>query len=1056
MSRREELEHSLAALEAQRAILGDAIIEPAVAALRKELAALELPPTELNPAAALRRLVPQTYAERLLATQRRTEPERRQVTILFSDVKGSTAMAETLDPEEVLEIMNGAFEFLIQPIFQHEGTLARLMGDAILAFFGAPLAHENDPERALRAALEIIAGAQEYAARLEAERGIRDFNVRVGINTGLVVVGEVGSDLRVEYTAMGDAINLAARMEQNAPIGGVLITQATYRLVQGIFNMTPQPPLIVKGKSRPIKTYTVHGLRDRAPLTERRGIEGIAVPMIGREAELTQLEGAWHAAQEGILQAITISGEAGLGKSRLLHEFQRWLQEQATPPLILKGRAVPETLNTPYGIVRDLFARYLSIRDSDTAETLQQKIAAGFAPQLPPERAHVVGHLIGFDLSAAPAVQKLTGASAFAGQAQADLLIYFRALASEQPLAVFLDDLHWTDAASLNFIARLRQSLTDCRLLIIGLTRPTLYEHHPEWRQAFQSTQLELMPLSTAASRTLVEALLQKVRALPESLRQMIVKQAEGNPFYVEELIKMLLDDGVITGDKEGWQVEITRLDALKVPATLIGVLQARIDSLSQEEKDLLQQASVAGRDFWDALLLELNPTEHQALGQLLSSVQRRELIYRHEHSIFNNAEEYRFKHIVLRDVVYETVLLKLRRRYHEMTAHWLETHSGTRVNEHAGLIAEHYARAGNAEQAGAWFLKAGQAARNVSAFHEAEIVYQRALEFVAPTAQGAVRIALGKVLEKLTRYDEAVQSLETGIAVAREHDPAQVPEGLTELSWINTLRGNHEAAFAYATEAFELAQDIGDRREMARARMRYCGTHPDYDAAQTLACYEEVLADFIAAEDPHGQAVCLLNIGNIYLDDLRIFEDAATYYRRSQELFHVQGNRWGIENCLMNLGITISQQGDQPTAIQYYQEALHLAQEIDDGEGIALGLENLGNACLKLEQYDAAATHYTRSFDLSLRLGLLPLALVALSNLAETALKQGDYETAALRLGTVQAQIHLHPGLREELERLASEVQARLKPESYDAALKQGAALSLVEASKLLPWKTT
>ena len=217
------------------------------------------PATSEGVADRLQRLIPHEYAERLRRTRGRLGYERRLVTILFCDVQGSTAIAEGLDPEQVLEIMDGAFEFLIAPIHRQEGTLARLMGDAILAFFGAPLAHEDDPERAIRAGLEITAGAREYAAKLERELGIRGFNVRVGIHTGQVVVGEVGSDLRAEYTAMGDAVNLAARMEQNAPTGGVLITQATYRHVRGVFDVQAQPPLHVKGRAEPVQSYVVEG-----------------------------------------------------------------------------------------------------------------------------------------------------------------------------------------------------------------------------------------------------------------------------------------------------------------------------------------------------------------------------------------------------------------------------------------------------------------------------------------------------------------------------------------------------------------------------------------------------------------------------------------------------------------------------------------------------------------------------------------------------------------------------------------------------------------------------
>jgi class 3 adenylate cyclase len=247
---------------------------------------------------AIERLIPSAYAQRLLSTRGQVARERRTVTILFSDVKGSTAMAQGLDPEDWLEVMDGAFKVLIEPVYHYEGTLARLMGDAVLAFFGAPIAHEDDPERAIRAALDIIRGARKYASRLERERGISGFDVRVGIHTGLVVVGEVGSDLRVEYTAMGDAVNLAARTEQNAPPGGLLITHDTYRHVQGVFDVLAQEPLLVKGRSEPVQTYLVERAKPRAFRKPVRGVEGIETRMVGREAELKRLQEALYVTLE--------------------------------------------------------------------------------------------------------------------------------------------------------------------------------------------------------------------------------------------------------------------------------------------------------------------------------------------------------------------------------------------------------------------------------------------------------------------------------------------------------------------------------------------------------------------------------------------------------------------------------------------------------------------------------------------------------------------------------------------------------------------------------------
>ncbi|MGD2178327.1 MAG: adenylate/guanylate cyclase domain-containing protein, partial [Anaerolineae bacterium] len=362
---------------------------------------------------AIQRLVPREFAERLLATRGQVQPERRMVTILFCDVKGSTAIAERLDPEDVMEIMDGAFDVLIKPIVRYEGTVARLMGDAVLAFFGAPIAHEDDPERACHAALEIVEGAHAYAERLRQERGIEGFDVRVGINTGLVVVGEVGSDLRVEYTAMGDAINLAARMEQSAPPGGILITHDTYRHVRGVFDVLQQEPLRVKGKRQPVRTYLVQRAKPRAFRKGVRGVEGIETRMIGRRAELTRLQEAFYTAMEDReLQMVTVVGDAGVGKSRLLHEFDNWAELLPQTFYFFKGRALQEMQGLPYALIRSLFAFRFQIEDTDSLDTVREKLEQGASRALGDgeesrERAHVIGHLLGFELGDSPYLESL-------------------------------------------------------------------------------------------------------------------------------------------------------------------------------------------------------------------------------------------------------------------------------------------------------------------------------------------------------------------------------------------------------------------------------------------------------------------------------------------------------------------------------------------------------------------------------------------------------------------------------------------------------------------------
>jgi ABC-type oligopeptide transport system substrate-binding subunit/class 3 adenylate cyclase len=740
------------------------------------------PPAE-SAAERLQRLVPREFAERLLATRGQVTPERRMVTILFSDVKGSTAIAEDLDPEDVLEIMDGAFDVLIEPVYRYEGTLARLMGDAVLAFFGAPIAHEDDPERAIRAALEITAEAQRYAEKLERERGITSFNVRVGINTGLVVVGEVGSDLRVEYTAMGDAINLASRMEQNAPPGGILISHDTYRHVRGVFDVLAQEPLVVKGKAGPVQTYLVQRAKPRAFRKPVRGVEGIETRMVGRDAELKHLQEAFYTAMEdGELQVVTISGEAGVGKSRLLYEFDTWSELLPEQFYYFKARAFPEMQNLPYGLIRDLVAFRFQIQDSAPAAGVREKLEDGVGLALGEDEnsqaaAHLIGHLLGFEIGESTHLEAVQDdAQRMRDQALAHLVDYFKGMAGQLPVLILLEDLHWADDSSLDTLNHLSQALTGQPLMVVGAARPALFERRPHWGegQPFH-IRLELQSLSKWDSRRLVAEILQRVPEVPQVLRDLIVAGAEGNPFFIEELIKMLVEDGVIVKGEEEWRVAPDRLAGLRVPPTLTGVLQARVDRLPLEERAILQQASVVGRLFWDRAVARINESAEEGIDETevvdsLSALRSREMVFQRENSAFADAQEYIFKHALLREVTYESVLKRVRRVYHGLVADWLLEQSGERVEEYTGLIADHLALAGRTAEAVEYLLQAGDRARGLYAHQEAIGAYERALTVLkAQDDDGkAARtlMKLGLTHHNAFQYQRSRQAYEEGFAL--------------------------------------------------------------------------------------------------------------------------------------------------------------------------------------------------------------------------------------------------------------------------------------------------
>jgi class 3 adenylate cyclase/tetratricopeptide (TPR) repeat protein len=999
---------------------------------------------------AVQRLIPKAFAERLRATRGHVSHERRMVTILFSDVRGSTAMGEQLDPEEWLEIMSGAFEFLIQPIYNYEGTLARLMGDAVLAFFGAPIAHEDDPERAIRAALEILEGAREYAAKLE-EQGMAGLNVRVGINTGLVVVGEVGSDLRVEYTAMGDAVNLASRMEQAAPPGGILISHDTYRHVRGVFTMLPQEPLTVKGKSEPVLTYLVQAAKPRAFRVETRGVEGIETRMVGRDVELLALQRAFEdVIEDGETRLVTILGEAGVGKSRLLDEFFNWSDLRPESFYYFKGRAASTMQTVPYQLWRDLFAYRFEILDSDTAAQATTRFRQGMAGVLEPDRADLVGQLVGFDIAAAgsEAVQALEGSPNFGQLATAYLLQYFRGLLAQAPMVILLEDLQWADDSSLDLVAHVVAEISDTSLLLVAAARPALFQRRPNWGEGQEAyKRLELEPLSKRASRALVAEILQKAAELPPELRELIVDAAEGNPYYVEELIKMLIEDGVIVRGEPHWQVQLQRLAEVRVPPTLTAVLQARLDALPQEEKAVLQRASVVGRLFWDSLVADL-AGEGAEVEPLLGALRERELVFQREQSAFADAREYTFKHTILRDVTYETVLLRLRRRYHAQVAQWLEAHAGDRLAEYLGVIAGHYELAREWVKAAEYLRRSGEEAFRTNAYRDAQASFERALGLLPENQlaeRAALLVMLGQTLVRLGELAGAGASFEEGLSLAcTAGERRSEAAALTGLGDVAGNQGDWETALGHLKQGLAVAQECGDTAGQALAAQhlaRMSSLSSEYDDAerwskQSQGWYEQTgdRQGFIAARNELAIAKHMQ----------RLYDEAARLFEHNLTLASEMGDRFRIAQALNNLGEVANQDEKYEEARAYYEECQAIFQDIGMRRGVALVLGNLACVCIAQGQDTAAWPYVRHALSEHVAVHDTPHALAILVPASHLQARAGQPEGAAELLGLA---LH-HPASYSEVERDAQPVLKMLREalgeEQLKAALARGAKLEL------------
>ena len=534
--------------------------------------------------------------------------ERKPVTALFADVVGSTALAEQMDPEDWTAMMNEAFDHLSKAVFRYEGTIAQLQGDAMLAFFGAPVAHEDDPERAVMAALDMIAATNEFAAQLKRTQGI-DFRIRAGINTGPVVVGNVGSDLRYEYTALGDAMNTAARMQTAAQPGDVLVTENTYRLAREAFDAEDLGGIEVKGKSEPVHAYRILGRR--ATPGSKRGLAAVGLdsPMVGRDDVLDRLAGLVPIVRAGRGRVAFLMGEPGIGKSRLLVELRRSLEASATAvepaPHWVEARCVSYGRNLPYHLLIDLVRSILGIGPNATEAEARQILDRELAILVGDESGDVVpyfAHLLALPLRADEVDRTKTDPVVMQGRFVAATLRLLRGLTAERPLVLVCEDLHWADPASVEVTRQLLPLTTQLPILFVGAMRPET--DAPGWalvaqaREAFGDalTDIRLEPLTETQSRELVGHLL-AIESLPDAVRSLILARAEGNPFFVEEVVRMLIERGVIELLADRWTAT-EAITSIEIPDTLHGLLLARIDQLHEAAKRSLRTAAVIGRQF--------------------------------------------------------------------------------------------------------------------------------------------------------------------------------------------------------------------------------------------------------------------------------------------------------------------------------------------------------------------------------------------------------------------------------------------------------------------------
>lgn len=681
------------------------------------------PPPSPSPAS----YTPTHLAERILAEQAAleargtTDGERKTITALFADIKGSMALMEDLDPEDARAIIDPVLTLMMDAVHRYEGYVAQSTGDGIFAFFGAPLAHEDHPQRALFAALRMQEESRRLAERLRVEKGLPSLQIRVGINTGEVVMrGVRKDDLHTDYTPIGHSTGLAARMEGLATPGSVVVSEYTYKLTEGYFAFKPLGAVRVKGVSEPVNIYEVVGvgpLRTRLQVSAtRRGL----TRFVGRQSELEQLQRALEQAKAGHGQIVGVMGEPGLGKSRLFYEFT------LTAPsggLVLEAYSVSYGKASPYLLVIELLKSYFQIQPHDDERQRKEKIT-GKVLTLDRSLEDTLPYffaLLGIeDLTAS--LQQMDPQIRRRRTFEALKRLFLRE-SLNQPLILIFEDLHWIDSETQGFLDALSESVASARLLLLVNYRP---EYRHEWGSRTYYTQLRLAPLAREEAAELLTALLGPDPGL-KALEQLILAQTEGTPFFMEEVVQTLAEEGVLSGERGQYRLERAPTE-LHISPTVQGVLAARIDRLAADEKALLQQLAVIGREFPLSLVRQVLSQPEEELYRVLSSLQRKEFLY--EQPAFPEVE-YSFKHALTQEVAYGTVLHERRKALHERTAQAMEALYRDNLDEHYSELAHHYSRSGNTEKAVEYLHLAGQQAVQRSANVEAVTHLTTALELL-------------------------------------------------------------------------------------------------------------------------------------------------------------------------------------------------------------------------------------------------------------------------------------------------------------------------------------
>ncbi len=991
--------------------------------------------------------------------------ERRNLIILFADISGFTRLSSKLDPEDVQEVASTCFEYLNKPIIAQGGTIHKYQGDSVIAFFGFPKAHEDDPERAVRVSLEMLDLMPEInKALLRKLKSETNIGLHVGVNMGTVVLGEIGSKEKKEYTIMGDAVNLASRFNDVAQMGEVIVSEKVFLMTRYLFDYKVLAPVFLKGIDKAISIFRPLNIKEKPE--NKRGVEGLYSPLVGRDEELKVIKAQLERIGKGKTSILFILGPAGIGKTRLQNEVKKLIVRLKLSVKAIESHCLSCGETTPYLPFLQILSQIFKVNELDSRETTKEKIKKrmkGILPLIFEEFLPYLYYLFSIPVSGELEEKiKYLDAQTLRKQIFMSIKKVFETLGKDKALCLFCEDYHWIDNESLQLLKFLFDSPQPIGLSFIGLSRiekeKEPFKTKEELKRMLGSNyrEVHLKPLNPDASNQLIVNLL-NISDIPQNLKERILSRAEGNPFYVEEIIRSLIDSRILKYSSGVWQINTSSITGkvrnfpdIEIPDSIQGVIRARLDKLESDMKTMLEYAAIIGRTFRSAILEQTFGKDRLIVSLNLVVLEEYEYIEK----IRNEPEpEYTFKHPMLHEVIYNAILKKARRKMHKETAMVIEKMYVGRLDDLTELLAYQYGKSDSTEKAIEWVKKAAQKARDRFANDEAIKLFSQLIEIAGHdiekyrsvicdaygdlgtihtlkgeneyalecyeemlTQAGDNKIMVSEAKRRIAEVYEIIGKWDDALYILEETEKKLSGNSVAEMlgkfeiynlrSSIFKVKGELDKALESCKKSLDIldSEPLNDSNKVDAIRikrLRNIGIgsmasvyYTKGEFGKSIRLWESLLKVSLELNDKRRSNTALNNLGAAYFSVGKL-DRAVAMYQKSLKISEQVGDKQVLGRTTSNLGVACYLSGDYARAIEHFHKYLTISEEIGDKRGITVTNGNLGISYYNLGNLKLAHEFFLKQLKTAKALGFRQGIAKASTSLAHIYEDMGEYEKA-------------------------------------------------------------